>query len=613
MSKEYEYKLTAVVLVYNGQPYLKRCLQSLADQTLDGLEVLLINDVSTDDSLSICRSFEREFDNFKVINKEVNEGLATNANLGIQLAKGEYVILVDNDDVIPDYAYEKLYNQAKKTDSDICMGKANYIIGRHQQEMNFHDIIVGDDVKTIDDVNEFPYIFRDAFYWNKIIKRDLLIDNDIKLPKDMIYADRHFSHTAYIHAKRISIIPDVVYMWRRRKDSLSMKREEYSNYVNRIHSYQMNIDSISEKFNDYVKILLRRIILPIPGIIRSKEFEDYLFTTVYDILKEADERIDDLYDNNLEDIYNVYLYLILHQEREALKKILNVDLLKANDVFNENGKSYWNLPLFRSPEVEIPDELFELNFLDKQFITIGEIKTSNDSIIFDNIEIPKYFPLEKAHIVFKGRTLPIDILKDNCKYFELEKIENEEKNLYRAEVLIKDLSAFQIYEIFFKSNRFNKFSNEFRVAKNSVSKITNKNKNLKFSATPGGNLVITNENLKNQLEFKVDENGLKVITADGNQIKKNLKIFVMKDQTEEKILLSPDDNRDVYSLKWKFFLDKDSVYTFYLTVFDNNSRIRQDIKLNEKFVKDFRNITFKKDDVDIEIYKSGKNIKLKSN
>ena len=82
MSEEnFEYKLTAVVLVYNGLPYLRKCLESLVNQTLDGLEILLINDVSTDDSLSVCREFERDYDNVRVIDKEINEGLATNANL----------------------------------------------------------------------------------------------------------------------------------------------------------------------------------------------------------------------------------------------------------------------------------------------------------------------------------------------------------------------------------------------------------------------------------------------------------------------------------------------------------------------------------------------------
>lgn len=67
------YNLTAIVLVYNGEPYLEDCIQSLVDQTIEGLEILLINDVSTDDSLSICRKFEKNYDNVFVIDKEKME------------------------------------------------------------------------------------------------------------------------------------------------------------------------------------------------------------------------------------------------------------------------------------------------------------------------------------------------------------------------------------------------------------------------------------------------------------------------------------------------------------------------------------------------------------
>ena len=253
--EKYEYKLTAVVLVYNGLPYLRKCLESLVNQTLDGLEILLINDVSTDDSLSVCREFERDYDNVRVIDKEINEGLATNANLGIELAKGEYVILVDNDDIIPVDAYEKLYTKAKENDADISVGKANFIVGNYQQEMNYNDKTGWEEERVINDINEFPLLFHDAFYWNKIMRRDMLLEHNIRLPIGMIYADRLFSHTAYIHANKISIIPDCVYLWRRHESSLSMKREKIENYINRLDSYDMNLDDIINHYPDYIKIM----------------------------------------------------------------------------------------------------------------------------------------------------------------------------------------------------------------------------------------------------------------------------------------------------------------------------------------------------------------------
>ena len=112
MNDNKDYKLSSIVLVYNGGKYLKDCINSLVNQTLDNMEIILVNDASTDDSLSICKEFAQNFSNVKVINKKENGGLGTSGNMGIKAAKGEYITLVDNDDIIPPYAYEKLYNKA---------------------------------------------------------------------------------------------------------------------------------------------------------------------------------------------------------------------------------------------------------------------------------------------------------------------------------------------------------------------------------------------------------------------------------------------------------------------------------------------------------------------
>ena len=144
----YPYKLSSIVLVYNGEEYLRPCLDSLVNQTLDGLEIILMNDKSTDCSLDICKEYASKHENVRIIDKQDNHGLATSANMGIQIARGEYVILVDNDDIIPKDAYEKLYVKAKEHDADISVGKANFIVGDWQQEMRDFERTVWNEEKT---------------------------------------------------------------------------------------------------------------------------------------------------------------------------------------------------------------------------------------------------------------------------------------------------------------------------------------------------------------------------------------------------------------------------------------------------------------------------------
>lgn len=613
MSEEkYEYKLTAVVLVYNGMPYLRRCLTSLVNQTLDGLEIILINDVSTDDSLSICREFERDYENVRVIDKEINEGLATNANLGIQLARGEYVILVDNDDIIPVEAYEKLYAKAKENDADISVGKANFIVGSYQQEMNYHDNIGWEEEIVINDINEFPLLFHDAFYWNKIFRRKLLVDNDIKLPIGMIYADRLFSHTAYIHAKKISIIPDCVYLWRRHQTSLSMKREKIDNYINRLDSYDMNLDEIINHYPDYIQIILRRILLPIYGMLNDEEFEDIIFNRVNDFFEKASKNVENIYENNAEDIYNIYLYLIKNQKRAELKKLLELKLGEEKEVINENGKTYWKLPYFRDESVNIPDELFELHFLQGQFVNIGEIVSNNDTIIFNNIQIPKYFPLEEGYIVLKGKTRVYDVFEDNILYYKFERMEGDE-NLYRAEIPISDLAMFELYDVFIKSKHAERVANDFRIKKDSIDKIDNKNKNLQVIYTENGNLIVTTEKLNKELEVECTKEEIRLLVPKGKELVRIPKIYIMNDFTSEKAYMKLNEEETAFELKWKFFLDKSSTYTFNIIGFDNKGRMRNSKILNPAFIKDFKKASLKNSiSPKIEVYKTKKGLKIRT-
>lgn len=607
-----KYKLSAVVLVYNGGEYLRPCLQSLADQTLEGLEVILINDVSTDDSLSVCKEFERDYENFRIIDKQVNEGLATNANIGIENARGEYMIFVDNDDIIPPYAYETLYNNAKETDADICVGKPNYLKG-YQTEMSSLEINVYDKRRVISDINEFPYIFHDAFYWNKIIRRSLLVENNIKMPTGMIYADRHFSHKAYTCAKKICIIPEVVYLWRIRGDSLSNKKRETSNYINRIDSYELNLDYFTNSYSEYFKILMLRVIKPISGILNSKTFEKTFFERSYKILKNEEKKLDNIYDNDLTNIENIYIYLILNKKFEDVKKLVELDLVNEREIINENNKSYWNLPFFRNEECEIPDELFEIKRIENQFVRIGKVNINNESIIFDEIEIPKYFSIEKGEIVFIGRSSQDESFEENSIYYDMIPVENEEnRNLFKASIPNEDLKTFEVYDIHLKTQYKDKPYDKIRLQKSVLENYTNENNELNLYFTPKENMSITSAQLDGKFEIKMEKDRLKILT-DGNDIRKELKIYLKKESANEKFQLALNENKTAYELEWKFFLDKKSNYSIHLTVFNEQGKRKKNIKLDEKYLRAFKETSFKNNEgINLKLYKKGKNIYLKS-
>lgn len=617
MNIDNDYKLSAIVLVYNGGEYLRGCLDSLVNQTLDDMEIILVNDASTDDSLSICKEFAQNYSNVKIIDKKENGGLGTSGNIGIKAAKGDYIILVDNDDVIPPYAYEKLYNKAKEADADIVTGKANLLIDKYQYEMDYYERVVWENEMTINSTKEFPTIFRDTFYWNKIVKRKLISQNNIKLPEEnTIYADRKFGHLCFIYANSISIIPDCVYLWRQRisgKDlSLSSSRKEAWNYIKRVNSYEEDLEKFTSSDENYFKVVMRRILVPVAGILESEEFKEVFFEEAYKILSKEAEKYGDIYDNDLDILLNLYVYLILHDFRDEVVKLVkrdtdlqrDIDLQK--DILFENGKNYWNLSCFRNSKLKIPDKLFEIKELRSSFVAFNNLTIEDDFITFDQVEIPKNFPIKKGKVVFSGRTTEDEILDNNKLFFELKAINNEDiPHRFTAKIPTAQLSSIEEYDISFQFEYLNNTSTKFRISKNNFKDIINENEYLTGYLTVNNRLSIRTLLTNEAFEIEPTEDSLNFIVNENIIIKKPLQIYIKNRISNEMVYLTSVENK-LFKLEWEYFLDKGSIYDFYLK-FHGKSR------LNEKSILNFKNILFKEGNIDIKIYKTNNgDISLKS-
>ena len=117
-------KISVILAIYNVQDYLDECLKSLLNQTMfDDIEVLMVDDGSSDYSKDLVDEYAEKYDNFHAFHKE-NEGPGIARNYGIKRAKGEYIHFLDSDDYITPDAYENLYRIAKETDCDFVVGRA---------------------------------------------------------------------------------------------------------------------------------------------------------------------------------------------------------------------------------------------------------------------------------------------------------------------------------------------------------------------------------------------------------------------------------------------------------------------------------------------------------
>jgi len=208
-------KVSVIIPVYNSEQYLKQCLDSVVNQTLKDIEIIVVNDGSTDNSSQISQEYVSKYKNIKLIDKQ-NEGCYKARNVGLEIATGEYITFVDSDDYIEHNMYEKMYKKAKSTNVDIiCCRYGHYLKNKLKLIANFDNsikLLTKTDNKLI---GAESVILDDSVIWNKIFKRQLLIEKRIKFHSDCYMADDAFFYIiSILNAKSIVYISDILYIHR---------------------------------------------------------------------------------------------------------------------------------------------------------------------------------------------------------------------------------------------------------------------------------------------------------------------------------------------------------------------------------------------------------------
>ena len=214
-------KVSVIIPVYNVENYLAECLDSIVNQTLKDIEIICINDGSTDNSLEILETYAQSDDRFKIFNQE-NQGQGVARNHGIKLSQGEYIYFMDADDYLELNALEVFYNMSKSLDLDILIFKLiNFDDGTSEEyTSNYYEMsflkpydgkvfnykIIGE---RILDVAVSPP--------GKFFKKSLIFS--MKFPEGLIFEDNYFFAEAMLSAKRVSFLNKHFYHRRIRNDS----------------------------------------------------------------------------------------------------------------------------------------------------------------------------------------------------------------------------------------------------------------------------------------------------------------------------------------------------------------------------------------------------------
>ena len=228
-------KVSVIIPVYNTEKYLKKCLDSVCNQTLSDIEIICINDCSTDNSLEILNEYASKDDRIKIINFEENKGAAVARNVGIDTACGEYIGFVDSDDFVDSDFYEKLYNTASENNSDIAKGEYKYT----------NDGLVNEKLneKIKECKTNFSFEYCSAIFKTKLIK-----DNGIKFPILRDMEDPVFAFHCANCTNNLVFVEDCYINICKRPDSTTARIPDKEQVSNKIKGIQKLIET-AKKYN----------------------------------------------------------------------------------------------------------------------------------------------------------------------------------------------------------------------------------------------------------------------------------------------------------------------------------------------------------------------------
>ncbi len=212
------YKISVVIPIFNSEKYLHKCLDSIINQTLNDIEIILIDDGSTDNSMNIIEQYGKKYSNIKYKSKK-NEGQAIARNLGIEMSSGEFISFVDSDDYIEKTMFEKLYLKAIGENADIVI--CDYIEEFKNKKIPRKSLYVDSDNL------QKRYILSVAGPCSKIIKSDLFKQNNIRFLENSIYEDLAIIPALALYTNKIAYYEEALYYYVVRQNS-TMQQVKYN-------------------------------------------------------------------------------------------------------------------------------------------------------------------------------------------------------------------------------------------------------------------------------------------------------------------------------------------------------------------------------------------------
>ena len=255
--------ISVIIAMYNTEKYVEFCLESLLAQTFQDFEVIVVDDCSTDNSCAVVNQIAPRFNGrLKLIRQKKNSGFpGIPRNVAMGNARGKYITFLDSDDFFTETALEEFYNAAESTGAEVLHGEKYYEYIESENKAYLKTFqkppYVEEPTLETDNIGErlSKFVKYQTLWWacNKFFRRDFLVKNHIQFPNITAWEDLVFAFTCLMRAKNYVRVPNVIYHYRIRSDSLSHKGRDAFEMTSNLIGSMKAMDKVMEKTDFIVK------------------------------------------------------------------------------------------------------------------------------------------------------------------------------------------------------------------------------------------------------------------------------------------------------------------------------------------------------------------------
>ena len=253
--------ISVIIPIYNTEKYLKECIDSVINQSYKNLDIILINDGSTDGSKKLCDEYVNRDLRIRLINQK-NKGAAATKNVGLNLIKGELFTIIDSDDILHPHNLEILYKNMINMYADIVEVNFTTTLDKFNNELNIKNSIDKKNIKVFNTEKALEeLIISRKFHqtpWNKLYKTELL--KDIRFPDGKYIDDEYWTYKLFLNAKRISTLDLITYYYRQH-DRSTMGKSYSVRRLDSIDALYERYLIIKEKFPNLEYLALKSFLL----------------------------------------------------------------------------------------------------------------------------------------------------------------------------------------------------------------------------------------------------------------------------------------------------------------------------------------------------------------